>query len=256
MRNQVMFFLIAVVTAPSLAGEMWVEPATTQPATSPAVAALPPQIEQLRAAIQKMHAAEILREIEARFDVQDHYLGSGVHIRGWDVGDGRLIFHPGRGPTYWDAQGRKHWLIDTKNRAGEHLATSFEMATLPDPANHGTMYWIGNLSISRDLTYHFTDSGANKNDRGDQSKNFFMRHPVGTVKVTWSDGVSADTLLESLEAGTVATLTFRSEEGDATSSLVMQSSPEARSISLSAPDAPFRLSSGWKKFFADEATEQ
>lgn len=227
--------------------------------TRPAVGALPAPIERLRMEIRGLRPIQVRAAIKARFGEPTGDAGSGLWIPQWDVAGGTLICHPLRGPTFTTRAGVVHWLLQTRNPARDTILTQYEMTTPPDPANHGTQFWIGDVYLDKDLNYRFVDGGSNLRDRGDQSQNLFINHPVGRVEIQWSAGMKDDTLLESAAEGTIAHLVFRSKAGAAALTCVLNSSRAQRSLEL-APERrkwSFRLVGGWKNYWpippADDA---
>jgi len=92
------------------------------------------------------------------------------------------------------------------------------MTTVPEFESHGD-FWLGDLTLGSDFTYHFEDSGSNPGRRADQDDNFFMRHPAGTIEIRYPTGVDQDTHLEILEDGMrVATVVFESLDSGARAS--------------------------------------
>jgi len=210
----------------------------------------PAAIQELAASIQGKYPEEVHAAIVARFGAAKRDVGSGVRIEEWQVAGGLLEFHPNVGPTFLDAKtGQRFWLLRTSNPAAANILQSYEMVTLADPANHGSQFWLGNLTFGPESTYRFIDSGANLEHRAAQIDNFFMLHPDGTVEVRYVGSTKADTLLESLaEGSTVARLVFTSGAHSATFSVT--SSARERRLAFKA-DEPlsFELHTGWKKYW-------
>ncbi len=183
-------------------------PTTTAPTTA-ADQDLPPEVRSFQRVIQRMTPKQVADAAVERFGRPARERGSGISILEWDVAGGVLTASPHHGlPTFRTSAGRKVQLIATESRAGPNVSQSFEMVSRPDPANHDTTFWIGNVEIRPDGTYLFADANANLNDRGDQGGNFFVRHAAGHVTIEWVNGVTADTLLESASDREVARLTF------------------------------------------------
>jgi hypothetical protein len=207
-----------------------------------------PRLEAFRGHIGRMDADQVLNAAIEHFGAPTRHVGSGILTPQWNLQGGVLSVHPTLGPTFVTHVGRTIWLIPTTNLAEENILRDYEMATLPDPANHGTRMWIGNLRIARDCTYRYTDSGMGLNI-GDQSNNFFVKHPQGRVRVIWPADVNAQSKLESLGVREVARLHFTSDDG-ATGEFAVTSSPESRRLTITGET--FVLSAGWLRYWAND----
>jgi len=227
--------LLAMLSCPCRA-------ATTEPTTAPSEP-LPAAVAQFRDKIAAMNATQVLAEAVAEFGRPARDAGSGLRIPQWDVAGGTLTVHPGNGPTFRTAAGRIAWLMPTSNPAGENVLQDFEMTTLPDPANHNTTFWIGNVHLTKDGTYHFTDSGSNLSQRGDQSGNFFIQHPDGRVEIVWPAQIDGNSRLEDLGDRQIARMHFVAGDGKNDFECAVTSSTQHRRLSISA--ASFEMERGW-----------
>jgi hypothetical protein len=208
---------------------------------------LPSAVERFRGRVAAMNAKEVLEEATAEFGKPTRDVGSGLSIPQWDIAGGVLTVHPLKGPTFRRVGGSVVWLIPTTNAARENLLQDFEMTTLPDPTRSGTRFWIGNIRISKDEAYRYVDSGSNRDNRGDQSNNFFIHHPVGHLEITWRKGVDAQSELEALGEGKIARLRFISSDRQAVFECDVVSSVESRRLTIVGPS--FRLRAGWVHFW-------
>jgi hypothetical protein len=220
-------------------------------AQAPEITDAPQAIQDLASVIQGQRPDEMRAEIIRHFG-KPRVVGSGYRIEKWDVWGGALTFHPVTGPTFFDPQTNKHFsLLRTTNPAGANLLDSYEMTTLPDPKNHGTRSWLGNLKFGADGTYQFLDSHSNPDDRVGQRDNFFMLYPAGTVKVRYVHPVTADTLLESLpEETVVAHVDFTSADQKHQATFSITSSERTRRLTFGA-DTPlsFFMDGSWNSFW-------
>jgi hypothetical protein len=220
---------------------------SSQPAAEP----LPPQIARLRNEIRGLRPIRVRKLIKSRFGEPTRDLGSGIWIPQWDIAGGKLTFHPLRGPTFTTRSGAVHWLLKTKNPARQTIRCQYEMATRPDPANHGTRFWIGDVYVDKDLNYRFVDGRSNLRERGDQSRNFLMQNPTGRVEVEWAKGINDDTPLESAGDGVIAHLVFHAAKDRASFRCRLTSSAAERSLDLAPEqaDQSYQFDGGWKVFW-------
>lgn len=228
---------------------------TTRPATEP----LPAPIEQLRKEIVGLRPIEVRQAIKRQFGQPSSDAGSGIMIPQWKIGGGTLTFHPLRGPIFTTPAGDVHWLLQTRNPARLTVFCQYEMVTPSDPSDRRPRYWIGDVYLASDLTYRFVDGGTNLHDRGDQSRNFFIRHPRGHFEVQWTDGIKDDTPLESIGDREIAHMVFHAEPSSASFRCRLASSAADRSLSLLSAEGAvsFQLTRGWRNFWpvppADDA---
>ncbi len=121
--------------------------------------------------------------------------------------------------------------LRTSNPAAAYILQSDEMITLPEPADHGTQYWLGNIKFARDSTYQFVDSGQFPKQRAAQTENFFILHPTGTVEVRYVAPITPDSLLESVaEGATIAHLVFTAVDLRRQATFSIASSERARNL--------------------------
>lgn len=221
-------------------------PMPSHAAPAPAARGLPAEIERLRSAIAGQSPAEVLGIVTDRFGEPTRDAGSGVRIPEWDLAGGTLTYHPHAG-VFWTAKGDTFPLVTTHNPAGETIFRGYEMVTGPHKKFDGTRFWLGNLTLSREGTYRFADSEANKGQREDQSENFFLSHPTGKCEVKYAAGLTAETLLETLPPGaTVAHLTLTSDDGRATAVFVLKNDPENMAVDFGGENAAmFRMHTSW-----------
>ncbi len=221
-------------------------------AQAPKISDAPKAIQELSASIQGKRSDEVRAAIIERLGQPQRDIGSGYRIEQWDTSDGVLTFHPATGPTFADPKTKTHFrLLRTSNPAAANILESYEMTTLPVPANHGTRFWLGNVKFGPNSTYQFTDSGQHPKQRAAQAENFFMLHPTGTVEVRYVAPITADTLLESVaEDATIAHLVFTSADHKHQATFAITSSERARRLVFGA-DKPlsFYMDSGWRSFW-------
>jgi hypothetical protein len=194
-----------------------------------------------------MNAKETLTEAIHEFGQPSRDVGSGLSIPEWDIAGGVLRVHPLGGPTFRLPNGKIIWLIRTTNLAGDNLHQDFEMTTLPDLANHGTRFWIGDVHITHDGTYHYVDSGSNPYERSDQSSNFFLHYPNGHVEIIWLGGISAASRLETLGDNQIAVLRFIAKDGKTKLESRVVSSDQTRMLSIVGPT--FEMEQSWLQFW-------
>ena len=218
-------------------------------AEEPSVGQAPQPMRELAAAIQGKSAGFIRGEIVRRFGQPQRDVGSGFRIEQWDVAGGVLTFHQTLGPTFADKKtGTTIHLLKSVNRAGANVIQSYEMTTLPDPANHGNRFWIGNLGFGPKNEYLFRDSEQNLNERGKPNGNFFLAHPRGSYRLSYAEGIGPDTPLESLAEGAlVARIVFTSTAGGAQTEFSITSSGQGRRLSFTAASPPpFVMDTSWR----------
>jgi hypothetical protein len=214
--------------------------ATSEPQTG--------EIDALTSEIQGLEPAEVRAAIVRRFGSPARDIGSGLSIEQWDVAGGVLTFHPLTGPTFAKDEVSTR-LIRTTNPAGDCLVGSYEMTTLPDPANHGNCFWLGNVALNSEGRYRFT-GGPNGSPRPGQEDNYFMRHPEGTARVEYAAGVTPRTRLEDLADSTrVATVTFACDGGGSMSYMIVAHGSSMRLAFEGSEPLSFRMNKGWVSYW-------
>ena len=211
---------------------------------------LPPAVAKFRDTVTKMEAKEALAEGVREFGEPSRDVGSGLSIPEWNLDGGVLEVHPLVGPTFRFDDGTIVWLIPTRNPAEENVLQDFEMTTPANPANHGTRFWIGDVRITKNRLYHYTDSGMNRHDRGDQSGNSFLNHPDGRIEVIWTKGIDANSCLESLGERQIANLRFVANDGKTAFEAGVVSSDQIRRLSILGPT--FEMDRGWVHYWLKE----
>jgi hypothetical protein len=221
-------------------------------AQAPNISNAPIFIQELSSKIQGKQPAEIHAAIIKALGAPQRDIGSGLLIEQWGTPEGVLTFHPHAGPTFFEAKTKKNFhLLRTTNPVGSCLFVDYEMVTLPDPANHGSRYWLGNVDFSVDMTYKFTDSGQFFNQRSAQIDNFFMLYPNGKVIVRYIAPITPETLLESVaEGATIAHLILTSADGKHHMSFSITSSEQSRILTFgSNKPSSFCLDTSWRNFW-------
>jgi hypothetical protein len=105
-------------------------------AQAPKLSDAPKPIRELSASIQGKRPDDVRTAIIERLGPPQRDIGSGYRIEQWDTSGGVLTFHPVTGPTFSDPKTKTYFrLIRTSNPAAGNLLDSYEMTTLPDPAN-------------------------------------------------------------------------------------------------------------------------
>jgi hypothetical protein len=207
-------------------------------------------IEVLTEEIQGKNPREVRDLITRRLGPPDRDIGSGFQIEQWDVDGGVLTFHPFAGPTF-TREGQVTRLMRTTNPIESCLFGRYEMTTAPDPNNHGTRYWLGNLTLSAKGRYHYEDSGQNLSQRAGQKDNFFLRHSKGSAQIEYAAGLTPRKLLEDVPDGSrVATVTFLAEDGrkSAVFGIITRRGPMDLEFEGPGP-LPFRMHTGWKNYW-------
>lgn len=211
----------------------------------------PEPIRKLAAGIQGKPSPEVREEIITRYGPAQRDIGSGLRIEQWDLADGMLTFHPIVGPSFKDKAGKLFWLMRTSNPVGKTILKSYEMTTLPDPDNHGNRFWLGNVKFGADGSYRFEHSDQHAGHRAKQRGNYFIENPTGSVAVRYPEGITADTLLESLPEDTlVARLEFLSADGKNKAAFSIKSSERARTLTFGA-ETPisFAMDASWQNYW-------
>ncbi|MCX9158592.1 hypothetical protein OPU71_20965 [Niveibacterium sp. 24ML] len=206
---------------------------------------VPEPIATLAKQFQGKSPNEVLALIGKRFGPYHRNTGSGLSIPEWEVFGGVLTFHPLTGPFFYDPRTNKvTGLIPTHNAVRENLLQSYEMTSNAD--KHGTKYWLGNLEFPTSATYRFTKSGLEVDAR-----NFFITYTTGTVAVTLANGITDETLLESLSGSfPIAQLAFTSSDGKEKATYTIVSSEQERGLSfVGATDVGFILDTSWVNFW-------
>ncbi len=210
-------------------------------ATTPTIDALVPHLAGKR-------PAEVRALIIERLGPPARDVGSGLRIDQWDIDGGLLTFHPVTGPTF-DKGGESTRLIRTSNPVALCLFGTYEMATAPEEP-HGTTYWLGNVSLSRNLRYRYADGHQNLDRRSRQRDNFFMRNPIGRIRVRYAPGVTPQTRLEDLPDGSlVATVTFTARRRRASQTYRIVASRTQRTLAFEGEAMPFQLDRAWVNYW-------
>jgi hypothetical protein len=241
MRKLAIILVLASVLCPAC------QSGTPPPAPTSAGAPLPAAIERFQGKVASMNAQAVPAQAIAEFGRPSRDIGSGLSIPQWDVAGGVLTVHPLTGPTFQTADGHRLWLMPTSNPAQDNLLQNFEMTTPPDPKNHGDRFWFGNVRITTDGEYRYTDSGTNLGDRGDQSNNFFIKHPEGRVQIDYAAGVAAHSRLEEVGERQIASLRFIPRDGGPPFECKVASSARSRSLSIAA--SSFELTARWLNYW-------
>jgi hypothetical protein len=207
-------------------------------------------VEALTRDIQGKEPDEVRSIIVRRFGPPARDIGSGLRIEQWDVAGGVLTFHPLSGPDF-AKDGVSTRLIRTTNLAEDCLFGSYEMMTLPDVANHGARYWLGNVTLSVDGRYRYEDSGQNSAHREDQGDNFFMLYPGGTARVEYADGVAPRTRLEDVATDMrIATVTFTAQDGRTSRAYDIVAYRSRMLLTVeSAEPMPFQMHKYWVNYW-------
>jgi hypothetical protein len=198
--------------------------------------------------VQGKPPAEVHALVVSRLGPPTRTIGSGLQIEQWDVDGGVLTFHPLTGPTF-DKGGRRTWLMRTSNPAAECLLGRYEMVTLAE-APHGTGYWLGNVSLTADGQYTYTDSEQNREHRAGQRSNFFLLHPKGSFEVIYLSGVTPETRLEEVPDGTaIATVRFVAQDRRSGTAHRIVASPTRRLLAFEGKAMSFRMYKGWVNYW-------
>jgi hypothetical protein len=207
-----------------------------------------PIIEVLIWQAQGKQPDEVRALFAERLGPPDRNVGSGIRIEQWDVDGGVLTFHPVTGPTF-DRAGVQSRLIRTNNPAARCLFGSYEMVTLPMGPNE-TRFWLGNVALSTDSSYSFTDSLQNLEQRTAQHDNFFMLYPEGAIEAQYASGVTAETRLEDLPDGSpVAIVTFRTNDRRLSVKYRLLAYRTSMSLAFEIEKSSFRLFKGWVNYW-------
>jgi hypothetical protein len=201
------FALFVCCAKPHEAPQSPLTNASTQP-VAPVEIDLPRAIADLKSQIKGKAPREVASIIVQRFGPPNRDVGSGLTILDWDVvgGDLRLTVQGGP-PIFRISDGKKLWLVETENPAGDNIVSEFEMSTLPDPKNHGSRSWLGDLTLRANRKYEYT-----RPEYDSVPNNFFSDNPRGTYTATYSTGVSSITLLENIpDNSPFATIHFSGE---------------------------------------------
>src|SRR5580658_6842222 len=164
---------------------------------------LPPLIQQVKSLIQGKEREEVRKIIIQQFGPANRDVGSGINIWEWDVAGGVLTFNQYVGPTFRAKGQSAIHLIATHNPIGKNLVGSYEMVNLAADDSNSVRCWLGNLHIETNLSYSYVDSGQFPAKSARQTNNYFYRHPVGSVEIQYSRGVTDQSLLEALPSDTV-----------------------------------------------------
>ena len=218
--------------------------AATQPAD------LPPAINRVRPRLAGKGRDEVLAMLTKEFGPQARDIGSGLSIPQWDMGGGVLQFHPSVGPTFRMKE-KTTWLIATHNPAGANIVGNYEMYTLPDPANHGTSFWIGNLKLSAHGTYRYVPGSIEPQAK--EARNFFVDHAEGTYKIAYAGVLNKESLLEDqADRATLATVTFTGKAPTDSAKIQLKVDAAARWLDFAAAgDAPMNcvMQKSWLEYW-------
>jgi hypothetical protein len=211
---------------------------------------LPPQLQQVRSLLQGKSPEDVRKTIIDHFGPAQRDVGSGLRIEQWDVFDGVLTFNPAVGPQFTPKGQRTIHLITTHNPVRTNLLGSYEMLSLPADTNR-TRFWLGNLRIKPNLTYSYKDSRQFPEKSAQQASNFFYRHPSGTVEIKYAQGVTDETLLETLPTDSVvAWLHFRAGDGDGEQTFTITTREPTRRLVFGAPEPlSFEMDKSWEEFW-------
>lgn len=228
---------------------------------------LPPAMAALRAELADLPAARALTTLEARLGPPTRDEGSGVVLPVWERADGTVRYLVSSGVVFVDRGGRTHWLTRTLTTARANLVRSFEVATLPDPANRGTTTFVGTLDVTADggsLRYRYTAARPGPPALGDSF--FFAAHPAGTMRLAWSAGVGDDTPLGRDGDGdgdgdtVLGTVSFVGDGGsqgaEAELAAEIRSSAAGRTLQLVAPALGATLSAPWRGAWTERMAER
>lgn len=205
-------------------------------------AAMPNAVQALAHDLKGLGFDETRALVLGRFGSPDRDVGSGEVIEQWDALDGTLTLS-GLGLVFTKA-GASARLTQTTNLVGDCLMGTYEMTTIPTDSLPS--YWMGNVDVGNDGHYRYKESGTNLDRRAEQASNYFMLHPIGAVRVTYSEGVGPTTRVESLRVGQpVATLTLLANESATSRVVVVASAPETMQLVVESSEPPFRMSKGW-----------
>ncbi|MEM8671990.1 MAG: hypothetical protein AAGG48_31015 [Planctomycetota bacterium] len=208
----------------------------------------PNDIAKFSVTLQGKSPEQIRDMIEKEYGPPDRNVGSGLVIEQWDVDGGTLTFHPLVGPSFDNGQTVVR-LMETTNLLKHCLFGSYEMHTLPDAEIHGNQFWIGNVSMTGSK-YEFSDSESNLRQRIGQESNYFIKHPVGTVKVSYAENITAETKLEELDnQHVVATLEFSSADGTSHGEFEIVADTKNMRLSFQSEAIPFRMEKGWVSYW-------
>ncbi len=200
------------------------EASATQQATTSANSsasiqyAIPEVIVKLRAEIRGKKPSEVASIIVQKFGPPNRDVGSGRALLQWDIGHDRLTLDANGGPPFFtSSDGASVRLIDTENTAGDNIISNFGMTTLPDPANHGTRFSLGSLSLKADGEYEYAADKFMSREQLRVAPNFFFDHPRGKYSVAYPVGVTAQSLLENLpDNSSVAVIRFSADPAPGT----------------------------------------
>lgn len=182
-----------------------------------------------------------------RFGPVQRYGGRGIHIDLWDIVGGELALNPAVGPSFTPKGRDRIWLLTTHNPVRTNLLGDYEMVSLPTDASGSGRYWLGNLQVEPDLSYSYKDSGQFPEKSAQQTNNFFYLHSAGRVEIQYAPGVTDETLLEALPAGSiVAWLDFRSRDGRARQTFTITTKAPARRLVFgAATPLSFEMDKWW-----------
>lgn len=161
-------------------------------------------IDALKKEIQGKTPEEVRAIIIGKFGKPTFESGSGITTEHWEVEGGVLSNEYGGTMPVFEKDGKIRRLYDYDNTLAANIFGDYEMSTLPLKEYNGTSFWLGNLLLSENGSYHYKGGGTNPDHiAADQVKNYFMLHPDGTYKIEYATGMTASTRLEDLPDGFV-----------------------------------------------------
>jgi hypothetical protein len=201
-------------------------------------------LDALKAEIQGKQPEEIRALIIRRFGPPARNIGSGVRTSEWDVEGGVLSFSLSAGPAF--DRGPIHiWLLRTNNPAALSLFGHYGMTTELDGPD-GLCCDLGDLSLSWDLRYQYTESQASLDHRNSQADKFFVLHPSGRLQINYASGVTAASRLEDLPDGSlVATLRFLARDRRSSKEFQIFTDHTWRVLESGRADQSLRLRKSW-----------
>ena len=209
------------------------------------------EIVELTAAIQGKSPTEIREIIRKHLGDDSRHVGSGFDIEEWDIEGGIHTYHPMSG-VYYRKDGVRRRLLQTSNKVGECLFGSYEMTTAP-AKNDDSRYWIGNVRLESTGIFHFADSGQFPEQRSGQANNFFLKHPSGKIRVNYSKGITAESVIEQLPHDTqLAEIEFIADDESVSTTFYIKSNDEFMRLEFKSDSRlPFQMDKGWEHYWND-----
>ena len=204
-------------------------------------------IAELSRNIQNKKPNTVRSIIIDRFGPAKRDVGSGVRIEQWNVADGVLTYHPITGVTF-NSHNEITRLIKTTNIVIHNLFGSYEMTTLPDRNNQEGVYWIGNLTLTKER-YIFKINRQHISFIDEN--NYFLLNPKGTVQIEYLNGITPENKLEDIKDGTViARLTFAPQSGISNASYnIVTNIKSMRLYFESIEPLSFEMDRGWDNYW-------